>query len=82
MPDHRDPVALAPLLGELLEQRVGVQDVAHEFWDSTSAAGDSSLTGVGEAVIALASAADADALFEKFSQQWGQCDGVTVIRHG
>lgn len=60
----------------------GVQDVAHEFWDSTSAAGDSSLTGVGEAVIALASAADADALFEKFSQQWGQCDGVTVIRHG
>lgn len=59
-----------------------VQDVAHEFWDSASTAGASSLTGVGEAVIALASAADADALFEKFSQQWGQCDGVTVIRHG
>lgn len=61
---------------------VGVQDVAHEFWDSSSASDDSPLTGVGEAVLALATAADADALFEKFSQQWGHCDGVTVTRHG
>lgn len=60
----------------------GVQDVAHEFWDSNSITGDSPLTGVGEAVIALASASDADALFEKFSEQWGHCDGVTVTRHG
>ncbi|OBH17520.1 MULTISPECIES: sensor domain-containing protein [Mycolicibacter] len=60
----------------------GVQDVAHEFWDSTSAADDSPLTGVGEAVIALATASDADALFAKFSQQWGHCDGVTVVRNG
>ncbi|WP_208863254.1 sensor domain-containing protein [Mycolicibacter icosiumassiliensis] len=44
-----------------------VRDVAHEFWDSSSD-GDSPLTGVGEAVIALDSAADADALFEKFVQ--------------
>ncbi|ORW96443.1 hypothetical protein AWC28_10330 [Mycolicibacter terrae] len=60
----------------------GAQDVAHEFWDSTSAPDDSPLTGVGEAVIALATAADAEALFEKFSQQWGHCDGVTVVRSG
>lgn len=59
----------------------GVQDVAHEFWDSTALTGDSPLTGVGEAVIALPTASDADALFEKFSQQWGRCDGVTVTRH-
>lgn len=58
---------------------VEVRDVAHEFWDSSSAA-DSPLTGVGEAVIALDSAADADALFEKFAQQWGSCDGVVVTR--
>ncbi|WP_234812120.1 sensor domain-containing protein [Mycolicibacter longobardus] len=58
-----------------------VRDVAHEFWDS-SGAEDSPLTGVGEAVIALGSAADADALMEKFSKQWGSCDGVLVIRDG
>ncbi|QZA09220.1 sensor domain-containing protein [Mycolicibacter heraklionensis] len=57
----------------------GVRDVAHEFWDSTGA-GDSPLTGVGEAVVALDSAADADALFEKFAEQWGSCDGVVVTR--
>ncbi|PQM52149.1 sensor domain-containing protein [Mycolicibacter virginiensis] len=55
-----------------------VRDAAHEFWDSSS--DDSPLTGVGEAVIALDSAADADALFEKFAQQWGSCDGVVVTR--
>ncbi|WP_409437066.1 sensor domain-containing protein [Mycobacterium sp. SMC-14] len=56
-----------------------VRDVAHEFWDSSSD-GDSPLTGVGEAVIALDNAADAGELFEKFVQQWGSCDGVVVTR--
>ncbi len=56
-----------------------VRDVAHEFWDSSSDE-DSPLTGVAEAVIALDSSADADALFEKFAQQWGSCDGVVVTR--
>ncbi len=60
----------------------GVQDIAHEFWDSASTSGDSTLTGVGEAVIALATASDADALFEKFAEQWSHCDGITVTRHG
>lgn len=58
-----------------------VRDIAHEFWDSSNSE-DSTLTGVGEAVIALGDTADADVLFEKFSRAWGQCDGVTVIRHG
>ncbi|WP_207568066.1 sensor domain-containing protein [Mycolicibacter engbaekii] len=56
-----------------------VRDAAHEFWDS-SAAEDSPLTGVGEAVIALDSATEADALVEKFAQQWRSCDGVVVTR--
>lgn len=57
-----------------------VRDVAQEFWDNGSD-GDSQLTGVDEAVIALATASDADALFEKFTRQWEHCDGVTVTRH-
>lgn len=57
----------------------GVRDAAHEFWDGSSS-GDSPLTGVGEAVIALDSTADASALFEKFAEQWGSCDGVVVTR--
>ncbi|GFG70083.1 hypothetical protein AWC24_09750 [Mycolicibacter senuensis] len=61
-------------------ESAGVQDVAHEFWDSAPTSGDSPLTGVGEAVIALATPAEADALFEKFTERWGGCDGVTVIR--
>lgn len=62
-------------------ESASVQDVAHEFWDS-GAADDSPLTGVGEAAIALATASDADALFETFAEQWSRCDGVTVSRHG
>lgn len=60
-------------------ESAGVEDVAHEFWD-TSATEDSPLAGIGEAAIALKTAADADALFEKFAEQWGHCDGVTVVR--
>lgn len=86
LPDAWDSAAPADCVGtavggqRVVYESAGVRDVAHEFWDS-SAADDSALTGVGEAVIALATAADADALFEKFSQQWGHCDGVTVVRN-
>src|SRR5699024_10042377 len=88
LPDAWDTAAPEDCVGAAVGgQRVvydsaGVQDIAHEFWDSGPTTGDSPLTGVGEAVIALATAADADALFEKFSEQWSHCDGVTVIREG
>lgn len=59
----------------------GVKDVAHEFWDSAGVE-DSQLTGVGEAVIALDSAAEAAALVDKFSEQWSGCDGLVVTRDG
>ena len=59
-------------------ESAGVRDIAHEFWDSS--ADDSPMTGLGEAVVALEDAAAATALFEKFAEQWGHCDGVTVIR--
>ncbi|MEO6793071.1 MAG: sensor domain-containing protein [Mycobacterium sp.] len=87
LPDAWDSAAPGECVGaavggqKSVYEAAGVQDVAHEFWDS-SAAGDSPLTGVSEAVIALGSAADADALLAKFSEQWGHCDGVTVVREG
>lgn len=79
--DPQDCVGAAVGGQKAVYDSAGVQDVAHEFWDSNSTTDDSPLTGVGEAVIALPTAADADALFEKFAQQWGRCDGVTVTRH-
>ncbi|MBS9534515.1 sensor domain-containing protein [Mycobacterium sp. M1] len=57
-----------------------VQDVAHEFWN-VARSDPSSMTGVAEGVMALPTAADAEALFTKFADQWSHCDGVTVIRH-
>lgn len=59
----------------------GALDAAHEYWDVGGDHDDASMTGVGEAVIALASASDAEALFEKFAEQWTHCNGVTVTRH-
>lgn len=59
-------------------ESAGVRDIAHEFWDSST--DDSPMTGLGEAVIAMEDAAAANALFEKFAEQWGHCDGVTVFR--
>lgn len=85
LPDAWDDAAPEDCVGaavggqKSVYDNAGVQDVAHEFWDSSSL-DDSPLTGVGEAVIALGSAADANALFEKFSQQWGSCEGVIVTR--
>lgn len=87
LPDAWESAAPADCVGaavggqKTVYEAAGVQEIAHEFWDS-SADADSPLTGVSEAVIALGSAADADALFEKFSQQWDHCDGVTVARQG
>ncbi|MEB3067690.1 sensor domain-containing protein [[Mycobacterium] vasticus] len=59
-------------------ESAGVRDVAHEFWDSS--ADDSAMTGLGESVVAMENAAAANALFEKFAEQWGHCDGVRVVR--
>ena len=39
------------------------------------------MTGVAEGVVALPSAAAADALFAKLAEQWRHCNGITVIRH-
>jgi len=36
------------------------------------------VTSVKEGVVSLPTAADANALFAKFSQQWQKCDGTTL----
>ncbi|MGV0626664.1 sensor domain-containing protein [Mycolicibacter minnesotensis] len=55
-----------------------VRDIAHELWDSDAAGAP--LTGVAEAVIALDSTASANALVERFSEQWNNCQGIVVTR--
>ncbi|OBK66687.1 hypothetical protein A5653_02375 [Mycobacterium colombiense] len=53
-----------------------VKDVARTTWqpDTDSTA----ITQVEEGVVSLATAADAQALFMKFSRQWQRCEGKTV----
>ncbi|MEB3020691.1 sensor domain-containing protein [[Mycobacterium] crassicus] len=86
LPDAWDAADPADCVGaavggqRIVYQDAGVQDVAHEFWDSAATEG-AQLTGVGEAAIALKTAADAQALFHRFSERWAQCDGVTVVRN-
>ncbi|OBB99195.1 sensor domain-containing protein [Mycobacterium sp. 852002-40037_SCH5390672] len=53
-----------------------IQDTAGEMWVHK---GDSvKVDSVEEGVVALRTAADANALFAKFSAQWQKCDGTTL----
>jgi len=53
-----------------------VQDVASESWWNN---GDpAQVISVIEGVVALSTAADAEALFAKFSEQWQQCNATTT----
>ena len=53
-------------------------DGAREVWWDTQTEPEASVISVDEGVVALPSAADADALFANVSEQWKQCDGVKV----
>lgn len=57
-----------------------VKNVARETWWN---AGDpAKVISVAEAVVALPTAVDANALFAKFSDQWDGCNGKTVTVEG
>lgn len=56
-----------------------VTDVASESWWNNGQ--PAQVITVIEGVVALTSAAQAQALFEQFSQQWQQCNGRTVTEH-
>jgi len=63
------------MLQKSVYESAGVKDVAYESWWNN---GDpAQVISVMEGVVALPTAAQADALFAKFSQQWRQCNGTT-----
>jgi PknH-like protein len=55
-----------------------IQKIGRESWWSTGA-GHAKVISVSEVVVAVPTAKEATALFTKFSSQWQQCNGTTVI---
>lgn len=82
LPDGWDGATPADCVGtavgtqKSVYETLGVRDVAHEYW-----VGPGPVTGAAEGVVALAGAADADAAFEKFAEQWRRCADSTVTRY-
>ncbi|ETW21628.1 hypothetical protein MGAST_24750 [Mycobacterium gastri 'Wayne'] len=75
-----DCVGVVTVLARDAYRSAAVNDVAREIWWHAS---DSvRVISVAEGVVTLPTAADADALFAKFSQQWNQCDGTVVYLAG
>ena len=70
-----------PWRREMLHQSVygasKVNNVAVEAWRHAARPGQ--LTSIKEGVVSLATAADANALFSRFAQQWQSCGGHTVL---
>ena len=63
------------MLQKSVYESADVKDVAYESWWNN---GDpAQVISVMEGVVALPTAAQADALFAKFSQQWQHCNGTT-----
>lgn len=57
-----------------------VRNVAQQHW-RISGGPEHKIIEVEEGVVAVATPADADALFAQFSSQWKNCDGTTVTSH-
>jgi hypothetical protein len=70
-----DCLGVAMMLQQSVYQSTNVKDVAVETW--RRAAKSVKVTSVKEGVVSLPTAADANSLFAKFSQQWQKCDGTT-----
>jgi PknH-like extracellular domain len=75
-----DCLGVAATLQQGVYQSSNVKHVAIETW--RHAAGSAAAIGVTEGVVSLPTAADAQALFAKFSQQWRKCDGTTIPLSG
>jgi hypothetical protein len=71
-----DCLGVAVMLQQSVYQSTNVKHVAVETW--THSVKPAKVTSVKEGVVSLPTAADANALFARFSQQWQKCDGVTV----
>jgi hypothetical protein len=78
-PDNQDSPAdcrgVTMMLQKSVYESAGVRDVAYESWWNN---GDpAQVISVMEGVVTLPTAAQADALFAKFSKQWQGCNGAT-----
>jgi hypothetical protein len=71
-----DCLGVAVMLQQSVYQSTNVKDVAVETW--RHAAMSVKVIRVKEGVVSLPTAADANALFAKFSQQWQKCDRTTL----
>jgi len=71
-----DCLGVAAMLQRVVYRSSKVKHVAFETW--RPAAKSVEMTDVAEGVVGLPTAAEARALFAKFSQQWRKCDGTTV----
>lgn len=72
-----DCLGVAEMLHQSVYASGKVNDVAVENW--RHAVMTANLTGVKEGVVSLPTAADANALFSRFAQQWRRCDGETML---
>lgn len=72
-----DCLGVAEMLDQSVYEPGKVNDVAVENW--RHAVLSAKLTGLKEGVVSLPTAADANALFAKFSQQWQRCNGQAVL---
>ena len=75
-----DCLGVAVMLQQSVYQSAKVKGVAVASW--LHAAKSVKVISVKEGVVSLPTAADADALFAKFSQQWRKCDGTTLSLPG
>ncbi len=75
-----DCVGVTNLMENSAYQSADVKNVARETW--WNAVGPSRVISVTEGVVALPSVGEASALFDKFSQQWNNCNGTTVTIDG
>ncbi len=71
-----DCVGVAVLTEKSAYQSADIKDVAGESWWHDG--GPARVISVLEGVVTLPTAADANALFAKFSAQWNHCDGATL----
>lgn len=75
----RECAAAAVELPKSVFQSSRVRHVAKEsWWNAAPYEENPRVISVHEAVVALPTAAAADPLFAKFTQQWRECDGTTV----
>jgi PknH-like extracellular domain len=75
-----DCLGVASMLQRVVYQSSKVRHVAVQTWRHAPASVE--VTSVEEGVVSLPSPAEAQALFEKFAQQWQQCDGTTMPLSG